>query len=347
MAWRQLTHWPIADADISRWYRQRALGLHSAFMSTEHWWSRLDRVMALTERLLRDVTGAGPDARSFDSHDAFRWDAERGPGRLVPVEGAVGSDLADLIGVDSAVAKLVSNTEQFVRGLPSNNVLLHGERGTGKSSAVKGLLHRYAPSGLRLVEVQREALIHLPRILAAIRRDGGRHRFLVFCDDLSFGAGEGGFRELKAALEGGLEAPPENVRIVATSNRRHLLPEVMTDNRKARLDDDNELHLGEALEERLALSDRFGLVIGFYSFDQRTYLGIVAAYLRKAGFRPDAEGSAGELQDGLPRAVRVEALRWTVVRASRSGRSARQFVDDYLGRQALASLGSEAPKSRA
>jgi predicted AAA+ superfamily ATPase len=206
---------------------------------------------------------------------------------------------------------------------------------------VKGLLHRFASRGLRLVEVQREALIHLPRILAAIRRDGGRHRFLIFCDDLSFGRDEGGYRELKAALEGGLEAPPENVCIVATSNRRHLLPETMADNRKAWLDEDNELHLGEGLEERLALSDRFGLVIGFYNFDQSTYLTIVASYLRKAGFvAPPGTPGAEELPDGLPEAVRVEALRWTVVRASRSGRSARQFVDDFLGREGLRRAGA-------
>ena len=305
-------------------------------MSRARWWSRLDRVLTLTEHLLQEVTGAGVDARSFDEHDAFRWDAERGPGRLVPVEGVQGFDLDDLVGVDSAIARLVANTEQFVRGLPSNNVLLHGERGTGKSSAVKGLLRRFSSRGLRLVEVQREALIHLPRILAALRRDGGRHRFLVFCDDLSFGRDEGGYRELKAALEGGLEGPPENVRIVATSNRRHLLPETMADNRKAWLDDDNELHLGEGLEERLALSDRFGLVIGFYNFDQPTYLAIVARYLRKAGFLPRPGDAGGEaLVDGLPDAVRAEALRFTVVRASRSGRVARQFVDDFLGREGL------------
>lgn len=311
-------------------------------MSKARWWSRLDRISTLTEQLLAEVTGSGPDARSFDAHTAFRWEGARGPGRLIPIEAPAVFDLADLIGVDSAVSRLVANTEQFLRGLPANNVLLHGERGTGKSSAVKGLLHRYADRGLRLVEVQREALVHLPRILAAIRRDGARHRFLIVCDDLSFGVDEGGYRELKAALEGGLEAPPENVCIIATSNRRHLLPETMSDNRKAWLDDEGELHLGEALEERLALSDRFGLVIGFYNFDQPTYLAIVANYLRQAGSFTEeraADGAAPPgsrpLRDGLPESVRAEALRFTVERASRSGRTARQFVDDYLGRAGL------------
>jgi predicted AAA+ superfamily ATPase len=284
---------------------------------------RLSRVLALSEQVLRDATGAGPDSEGFARYAAFRWETEAGPGRLVPIETPAVFELADLIGVGPAVDRFVANVEQFVRGLPFNNVLLHGERGTGKSSAVKGVLGRFEGQGLRLVEVQREDLTHLPRILRALRADGGRHRFLVFCDDLSFGSGESGFRELKAALEGSLEAPPENVCIVATSNRRHLLPESMADNRKAWLDEDNELHLGEALEERLALSDRFGLVIGFYNFDQPTYLAIVEHYLAQAGH---------ELTDE----AREEALRWTVVRASRSGRAARQFVDDWVGRTALA-----------
>ncbi len=284
---------------------------------------RVDRVLELSERLLREVTDGGADAREFDEHDAFRWDTSRGPGRLVPIETPAVFSLEDLVGVDRAVARFIDNTEQFLRGLPSNNVLLYGERGTGKSSAVRGILHRYAPRGLRLIEVQREDLVHLPRILNGIRRDGARHRFLIFCDDLSFSGGESGYRELKAALEGSLEAPPENVCIVATSNRRHLLPESMEDNRKAGLDDGGELQLGEALEERLALSDRFGLAIGFYSFDQSTYLAIVEHYLMQAGF----DLSHGE--------TRAEALRWARVRATRSGRTARQFVDDWVGRAAL------------
>lgn len=283
---------------------------------------RLGRVLELSERVLRDATDSGPDGDSFERHVAFRWDADRASGRLIAIEAPATFDLDDLIGVDSARARLVANVEQFVRGFPANNVLLYGERGTGKSSAVKGVLERFAGRGLRLIEVQREELVHLPRILQALRKDTGRHRFLIFCDDLSFGVGEAGFRELKAALEGSLEAPPENVRIVATSNRRHLLSESMADNRGASLDEQNELHLGEALEEKLALSDRFGLVIGFYNFHQPVYLEIVEHYLKKEGFELSAD-------------TREEALRWTVVRASRSGRAAKQFVDDYVGRARL------------
>jgi predicted AAA+ superfamily ATPase len=283
---------------------------------------RLQRVLELAESLLEELVAEAPSPEVFERCHAFTWDSSRGPGRLVPVEVPARFDLDDLLGVEPSLSRLVRNTEQFLEGLPANHVLLYGERGTGKSSAVKGVLHRFGDRGLRLVEVRREDLIHLPRILRVLRADGNLHRFVIFCDDLSFGTGESGFRELKAALEGSLDAPPGNVCIVATSNRRHLLPESMADNRKARLDDDNELHLGEALEERLALSDRFGLVIGFYSFDQATYLEIVEHYLKQAGL---------ELDDGL----RAEALRFTVVRASRSGRAARQFVDDYVGRLGL------------
>ena len=283
---------------------------------------RLGRVLELGEQVLRDANGVGAAADSFERHVAFRWEAESGPGRLVAIESPATFDLDDLIGVDAAVARLTSNVEQFVLGLPSNNMLLYGERGTGKSSAVKGVLERFGERGLRLVEVQREDLVHLPRVLHALRRDAARHRFLIFCDDLSFGSGEVGFRELKAALEGSLEAPPENVLVVATSNRRHMLPESMAENRDAGLDERGELQLGEALEEKLALSDRFGLLIGFHNFQQPVYLEIVEHYLEQEGFE-------------LSAAVREEALRWTVVRASRSGRTAKQFVDDYVGRARL------------
>jgi predicted AAA+ superfamily ATPase len=171
------------------------------------------------------------------------------------------------------------------------------------------------------VEVQKADLVHLPDVVAALR--GSSHRFLLFCDDLSFDLGEHSFRELKAALEGSLAAPPPNVRIVATSNRRHLLPERIEDNRDARLDERGDLHMGETVDEKLALSDRFGLMLGFYAFDQATYLAIVQSYARKAGL------PAGDEH------MREQALRWALQRASRSGRTAKQFVDDFAGRAAL------------
>jgi len=286
---------------------------------------RLRRLLELAERLLVELAGDPPDARAFEGHVAFRWEVDRGPGRLVPIPDPQLFDLDDLIGVDRSLARLLANTEQFVRGLPSNHVLLFGERGTGKSSAVRGLAARFAARGLRIVEVRKQDLLHLPRVLAALR--GAPWRFLLFCDDLSFDAGESRYRELKAALEGSLLSPPENVRIVATSNRRHLLPETAADNLAAHLDEAGDLHMGEVLEEKLALSDRFGLVLGFYGFDQTTYLAIVDRYAAQAGIR-------------IPRPeLHAQALRWALERASRSGRTARQFVDDLAGRERLAAAG--------
>ena len=171
------------------------------------------------------------------------------------------------------------------------------------------------------LEVRKEDLVQLPRVLDALR--GARERFVLFCDDLSFDVGEANLRELKAALEGSLAAPPANVRVYATSNRRHLLPEPASDNRAARLDEGGELHPGESVEEKLALSDRFGLSLGFFGFDQRTYLAIVARHAEKAGVR------------AAPAALRDAALRWALRRGSRSGRTARQFVDDLAGREQL------------
>ena len=253
---------------------------------------------------------------------AFRWETGGGAGRLVPIERPAHFDLDDLIGVDQAVERFDRNVRQFLAGLPCNDVLLFGERGTGKSSSVRGVLARHGDAGLRVVEVDRGDLVHLPRILRTLRA-GPDLRFIVFCDDLSFGPGESGYRELKAALEGSLEAPAENVCIVATSNRRHLVPESMAENRAARVDAEGELHLGEALEEKLALVDRFGLRLGFYNFDQNTYLEIVSHYVDQAGL-PTVDGI-----------VRSDALRWALERGSRSGRTARQFVDDLAGRMAL------------
>jgi len=288
---------------------------------------RLDRLAALAEPVLEALAGAAPSASVLREHGAFRWDAARG-GRLLPIAEPLLFDLDDLVGVERPLARLLRNTEQFVRGLPAQHVLLFGERGTGKSSAVRGLLPRFAGKGLRLVEVHKADLIDLPRVLAALR--GAPQRFLLFCDDLSFDEGETGYRELKAALEGSLEAPPANVRIVATSNRRHLMPHRADENLAARLDERGELHLGEALEEKLALADRFGLVLGFYGFDQATYLSIVERHAARVGLAL------------APETLRAEALRFALERSSRSGRTARQLVEDLAGRQGLAA-GASAP----
>ena len=283
--------------------------------------SQLERVLALAERALRERVGPEPDADLFRRHLAFRWEVVAGRGRLLPIESPDLFDLDDLVGVSRPLERLVTNIEQFVAGYPANHVLLYGERGTGKSSAVKGLLTRFASRGLRVVEVRKGDLVHLADVLDALRP--ADQRFLVFCDDLSFDAGEPQYRELKAALEGSLAAPPDNVRIVATSNRRHLLPQTVGDNRAARLDDAGELHVGESLDEKLALADRFGLALGFYPFDQKTYLEIVDHYAKRAGLGLD------------PAEIRSQALRWALDRSSRSGRTARHFVDDLAGREAL------------
>jgi predicted AAA+ superfamily ATPase len=290
----------------------------------ERWsslYDRISRTLELLEAALREWVGSAPDKEEFERSHAFRWEVRRGRGRLIAIEDPHRFDLDDLVGVERAVERLVANTEQFLAGHPSNHVLLFGERGTGKSSAVKGLLTRYGDRGLRIVELHKADLLHLPDVLTAL--GGSRHRFLLFCDDLAFDAGEASYRELKAALEGSLVAPPANVRIVATSNRRHLLPQSVADNREARIDEHGDLHMGETVDEKLALSDRFGLVLGFYAFDQKTFLAIVDHYARKSGVRAPRER------------VHEEALRWALHRSSRSGRTARQFVDDLAGREAL------------
>jgi predicted AAA+ superfamily ATPase len=279
-------------------------------------------VLGQAERALDARVGAEPGPELFASAVAFRWDARRGPGHLRAIERPQLFALDDLVCVDRALDRLIANTEQFVVGLPYNHVLLHGERGTGKSSAVRGLLERYASRGLRVVEIHRADLLDLPDVLEILQR--APQRFLIFCDDLSFDAGDPGYRELKAALEGSLAAPADNVCIVATSNRRHLIQERVADNAQIGLDAAGDLQVGETVDEKLALSDRFGLVIGFYAFDQHAYLEVVKHYAAKAGLEAPWEE------------LRAEALRWALRRASRSGRSARQFVDDWAGRKALA-----------
>jgi predicted AAA+ superfamily ATPase len=283
---------------------------------------RLERVLGQAERVLASRAGAEPPGALFERATAFRWDARRGAGRLRPIERPQLFSLDDLVCVDRAKDRLIANTEQFLAGLPFNHVLLHGERGTGKSSAVRGLLERYAEHGLRIVEVHRTDLLDLPDVLELLQR--APQRFLIFCDDLSFDAGDPGYRELKATLEGSLAAPAENVCIVATSNRRHLIQERVADNAQIGLDAAGDLQVGETVDEKLALSDRFGLAIGFYAFDQDAYLEVVKHYAAKAALETPWEE------------LRAEALRWALRRASRSGRSARQFVDDLAGRKALA-----------
>jgi predicted AAA+ superfamily ATPase len=227
--------------------------------------------------------------------------------------------LSDLQNIERQKTLIEQNTRQFVQGLPANNVLLTGARGTGKSSLIKACLNEYAPQGLRLIEVDKDDLHDLGDIVDLV--SGRPERFVIFCDDLSFEEGESGYKALKVALDGSISAQSDNVLIYATSNRRHLLPEYMRDNESYRHTEDGEIHPGEVIEEKISLSERFGLWVSFYPFKQDDYLAIVAHWLRHFGSD----------EAGFERA-RGDALVWALERGSRSGRVAWQFARDWSGR---------------
>lgn len=249
---------------------------------------------------------------------AFRWRKHNGRGYLQPVAHPHKIHLSDLKGIDRQKGLIEQNTRQFVAGKPANNVLLTGSRGTGKSSLVKACLNRFAKEGLRLIEVDKADLIDLPDIADLVA--GRPERFIIFCDDLSFDASENAYKALKAILDGSIAAPAENMLVYATSNRRHLMSEYMQENLEYKHLDE-EIHPGETSEEKISLSERFGLWVSFYPFDQDDYLGIVDYWLGTLGCKP------GE-------AARTEALQWSISRGSRSGRIAYQFARDWSGRQA-------------
>ncbi|MBJ6727491.1 ATP-binding protein [Geomesophilobacter sediminis] len=281
---------------------------------------RLDRVLQRVEHLLDGVDPVtAPDPVIFDRYYAFRWEGRGRGGALIPITHPHLFDLDTLVGVDYAKEALVRNTAQFVAGFPANNVLLWGERGTGKSSCIKGLLPRFGAKGLRIIEVQRSDLKHLPLIMAQVRHAG--YRFILFCDDLSFAEGDTSYQELKVLLDGGLEARPDHLVVYATSNRRHLMPERMTDN--LRNEPGAEIHPEEAVSDKLALADRFGLNLSFTPFNQQTYLMIVERYAEAAGLDID------------PETLRKQAIIWALEKGQRSGRAAKQFVDDLAGRHLL------------
>ena len=290
------------------------------------------RLDALLELLTPALRAPAPPAPDWENAIAFFWCPAPGASSLYGRRSHLRAirtphriRLQDLIDIDEQKARMVQNTRQFVAGLPANNVLLTGARGTGKSSLVKAVLNEFAADGLRLIELDREGLMDLPELidLLAARPE----RFILYCDDLSFEAHETGYKALKSVLDGSLAALPENILIYATSNRRHLLPEYFEDNRDA-AHVDGELHPGEAVEEKISLSERFGLWISFYPFSQDEYLAIVAHWLRAYGLK------ARDID-----AARGEALQWALLRGARSGRIAWQFARDYAGRHAVAKAG--------
>lgn len=246
---------------------------------------------------------------------AYRWHHRR----LEPVTHPHHVSLDGLLGIDRQKAALVQNTEQFVMGRPANHALLTGSRGTGKSSLVKAMLGAFGARGLRLVELHPHDLIDLPEVVAPLRERPAQ-RFILYVDDFSVASNDVSLTALKTALDGGIEEPPDNVLIYATSNRRHLIPEMARENQEYRWDGE-ELHPGETTEEKISLSERFGLWLSFPAFSQDQYLDAVRAHLRALDF------------EGWDEELRVLALRWALNRASRSGRVARQFARDWVGRQ--------------
>jgi uncharacterized protein len=287
----------------------------------------LESLLARAESLLARLEAVlphAPSAPDWSASVAFRYRRRAGlgtAGALEPVRHVATIRLADLKEVEPQKQRLLRNTEQFVAGHGANNVLLTGARGTGKSSLIKACLNEFAPRGLRLIEVDKADLVDLPDLvdLVASRPE----RFVVFCDDLSFDEGEPGYKALKSMLDGSVAQASDNVLIYATSNRRHLLPEYMKENLSYQHTEDGEVHPGEVVEEKISLSERFGLWISFYPFTQGEYLVIVAQWLRSFGVGEDAIAAA-----------RQESLVWALERGSRSGRVAQQFARDYAGRHA-------------
>ena len=276
--------------------------------------NRAERVLSRLEQTLPEA----PPALDWRSAIAFRWRRLGQRGYLQAVRHPHALRLKDLRCIDAQKAEIVRNTRQFVAGRPANNVLLWGTRGTGKSSLIKALLNEFARDDLRLVEVNKHELVDLPDIVEPLY--GRPERFILYCDDLSFEADDPSYKALKVALDGSISAAPDNLLIYATSNRRHLMPEFMHDNLQARAVE-GEIHPGEAVEEKVSLSERFGLWLSFYPFSQPQYLDIVFYWLKRLG-------ATVEPRDAVEKA----ALQWALARGSRSGRVAWQFTRDWAGR---------------
>ncbi|MDD2885676.1 MAG: ATP-binding protein [Dechloromonas sp.] len=284
--------------------------------------AQLERLLLRAEHVLGRLEAALPPVPplpDWAAATAFRWRKQAGRGWLQAVSTPHPIRLSDIETVDDQKARIVANTAQFVAGQGANNVLLTGARGCGKSSLVKAVLNAFAHRGLRLIEVDKADLIDLADIVDLL--DGRPEKFIIFCDDLSFEAGETAYKALKSVLDGSIAAAPDNVLIYATSNRRHLMPEYFADNLDTQRIDD-EIHPGEAVEEKISLSERFGLWISFYPFSQDDYLVVFAHWARQFGIANSVIANAER-----------EALNWALSRGSRSGRVAWQFARDLAGRQ--------------
>ncbi|UFH50254.1 ATP-binding protein [Pseudomonas sp. KNUC1026] len=284
----------------------------------------IDRAEALLARLEPLLPEPRP-AIDWGTTLAARWQRDARGGYLAPLRATLDLRLADLLGVDRQRDQLARNTRQFLDGLPANHALMWGARGTGKSSLVRALLAEYAGCGLRLIEIERDYLADLPRVVEQLQ--GRPERFVLFCDDLSFEAGEGDYRVLKSVLDGSLEQAPDNVLLYATSNRRHLVPEHQSDNERWQ-SVEGELHPSEAVEDKIALSDRFGLWLSFYPFSQEHYLEVVCHWV---GVLAPRAGLAWQRDDALEK----QAVRWATGRGNRNGRCAYQFARHWVGLKLL------------
>ena len=279
----------------------------------------VDRIDGLLDRISEWLPAPIPETDW--SVPAFYWRRSGRSGYLAAVHEIHQIALDDLLFLDRQKVELVRNTEQFLAGKSANDALLWGARGTGKSSLIKALFNRFRPHGLRLIQVDRADLIDLPEMVERLR--GRQEKYLLFCDDLSFEADDASFKALKSVLEGSIFAPPNNLLLYASSNRRHLLPEYQSENLESRVLD-GELHFGETVEEKISLSDRFGIWISFHPFNQEQYLQTVFHWLHRLGSpMPEQE------------AVRSAALQWALRRGSRSGRTAWQFARDWSGQQGI------------
>ena len=286
---------------------------------------KFEALITRAESLLVRIESVLPQPLTApDWSQAIAWRYRKrasGHGNLEPVRHIGAMSLSDLQEIDGQKEKIRRNTLQFVNGQPANNVLLTGARGTGKSSLIKACLNEYSAQGLRLIEVDKADLVDLPDIIDIVT--DRPEKFIVFCDDLSFDEGESGYKALKSVLDGSVAASSPNLLIYATSNRRHLLPEYMSENLTYQHTADGEVHPGEVVEEKISLSERFGLWVSFYPFSQDEYLTIVAQWLRSFN-----------VPEAAIEAAKPESLVWSLERASRSGRVAYQFARDYAGRHA-------------